>query len=169
MWISVKQQGQQQQNSKANAVWVFFFFFFIFGHIFSCFYRKHMLFFYFPANFPHELPLCFQSMRSDWLNKQSFLCAMIGQTQALCGCVFICSSQCISTDTSCVSAGAHRCVKRIKKCLWGYFPQLPHKVLLTFSSLKSADEKNKRWGLLGLQNLWSTFHTWKPSSFSDVQ
>lgn len=80
-----------------------FFVFFHFSHIFSCFYRKHMLFFYFPANFPHELPLCFQSMRSDWLNKQSFLCATISQTQALCGCVFICSSQCISTDTPCVS------------------------------------------------------------------
>lgn len=89
-----------KKKKKKYALFFFFSFLVTFLHAFI---GNICSFFYFPANFPHELPLCFQSTRSDWLNKQSFLCAMIGQTQALCGCVFICSSQCISTDTPCVS------------------------------------------------------------------
>lgn len=44
------------------------------------------------------------------------------------------------------------------------FPQSSFRLFI----IKVSWWKNKRWGLQGLQNLWSTFHTWGPSSFFNV-
>lgn len=158
MWISVRKLQSVQS----------FLFFSILVTFFHAFIGNICSFFTFLLIFLMNCPCVFNPWGAiGSINRVSYVQRSAKHRHSVAACLSAVLSAFPLTHHVCLCRCAS-CVKLIKKFLWGYFPQLPHKVLPTLSSLKSADEKNKRWGLLGFQILWSTFHIWWPSSFFNV-